>query len=131
VGAAIAAIACGVVAGASVGLLVAAVSRGAGVRPRQWLRDNAGLSRRVGGWGATGAAAVVVAGIFGDGHDRTGLAFTCIAVTLLIAIASWLVLVEPDDDGSTEAPDEPEWWPAFERELETWTRRSRLPAHRR
>jgi hypothetical protein len=58
----------------------------------------------------------------GEQHGRAALALTCLAVAFLLAAASWLLLVEPDDDGTIEGPDEPEWWPAFERELEEWTR---------
>ena len=59
-----------------------------------------------------------------------GLTLTCFAATLLIALASWLLLVEEDDDYPGETPDEPEWWPAFERELDAWTRRTRVPVGR-
>jgi len=65
-------------------------------------------------------------------HDRVALAFTCGAVALLIAFAGWLLLVESnDDDYPAETPDDPEWWPAFERDLETWTRQARVPSGHR
>jgi hypothetical protein len=128
--AAVSAIASGVVAGAWMGVLVAATSYGAGVRPRRWLRENARLSRRFCGCGVAVAGAVLVGDVLRTSHDRVALALTCVAVTLLLALATWLLLVEQDDDGSIGTPDEPEWWPAFERELEAWTRRPRVPTQR-
>ncbi len=125
--AAVAAIASSVLAGASTGILLAAAGRGGGVRPRRSLRESGQLARRCGGCVAIAAATAAIAGVLAERHERAALALTCVAVTVLIAVTSWLLLVEPDDDGPGETPDDPEWWPAFERELEVWTRRSRVP----
>jgi hypothetical protein len=127
VGAAVAAIASSILAGASTGIVLAATVRGGGFRPRRSLRERSHVARRCGGCIASAAAVATIAAALAERHERPALALTCVAVTLLIALASWLLLVEPDDGYPGETPDEPEWWPAFERELEVWTRRSRVP----
>jgi hypothetical protein len=124
----VAALASSVLAGASTGIALASVGVGGGVRPRRSLRESGQLARRGGGCIALAAATAAIASVLGEDHDRPALALTCVAVMLLIAVASWLLLVEPDDDDPGETPDEPEWWPGFERELEAWTRQSRVPA---
>jgi MFS family permease len=129
--AAIAAIASSVLAGLSAGVVAAAAALGHGVRPRRRLRERSRIATRWGGSVAIAAAAVAAAGVIAERHGRVALALTCLAVILLLALAAWLLLIERDEGGPGEAPDEPEWWPAFERELDEWTRRSRVPAHRR
>jgi hypothetical protein len=124
--AAVAAIASSVLSGLSVGVVAAAAALGHGIRPRRSLRERSRIATRCGGSVAVAAAAVAAAGVVGEEHGRAALALTCLAVAFLLAAASWLLLVEPDDGGSDDAPDEPEWWPAFERELEEWTR-GRVP----
>jgi hypothetical protein len=71
---------------------------------------------------------VTLASVMAEHHQPITLALTCLAVSVLIAVASWVLLVESDDDGPEEIPDDPEWWPAFERELADWSRRRRVPA---
>lgn len=61
-------------------------------------------------------------------YQRPGLVLTCGVVAILVGFAAWLLLVEDaDDDYPVQTPGEPEWWPAFERELEEWTRTTRTP----
>jgi hypothetical protein len=67
------------------------------------------------------------AGVLVVSHDRPALALTCVATAFLIVLSTWLLLVEEDDDYPGETPHEPEWWPAFERDLEAWTRQARVP----
>jgi hypothetical protein len=76
-------------------------------------------------------------GVAGTQHFRTALGPTCLAAALLFALATWLILIESDDHGEAKSPDEPEWWPDFERELDLWSRapkisgrpgRSKIPA---
>jgi len=126
-----AAIASSVFAGASAGVLLAALSRG-DVRPRRSLRDHGRLARPGAACVAFAATLLTVGGVEAARHDRVALAFTCVAVALLLAFASWLLLVEPDDDDyPADTPDEPEWWPAFERDFEAWSRRARVPSGHR
>jgi hypothetical protein len=126
VGAAVLALASSILAGASVGLLAARAAGGAGVRPRRWLREAGHAVAPVASCVAAAASAVAIAGGLRADDSRTTLALTCLAAAALIAFATWLVLVEADDGGSAERPDEPEWWPAFERDLDEWTR-GRVP----
>ena len=82
------------------------------------------LSLVAGAIGLLGGAAAVGA----TERLRLGLATTCVVAALLIGCAAWLLLVEADDDGgNAELPDEPEWWPQFERDLDEWTRLRRVP----
>jgi hypothetical protein len=66
-------------------------------------------------------------GIIGADQLRWALAPTCAASALLVGIASWLLLVEPDDHGEIDSWGDPHWWPQFERDLDDW-RRTRIPA---
>jgi hypothetical protein len=52
---------------------------------------------------------------------------TCLGAALLLAFATWLLLIESDDDGESRT-DDPDWWPEFERELGIWSRRLKVPA---
>ena len=131
VGVVVAAIASSIVTGAAAGALLATAGRGHGFRARQSLRRHAQAVRRGGGSIAAASVLATAACVLAVSGDRTGLVLTCFGVSLLIAFASWLLLVEEDDDHPGETPHEPEWWPAFERELDAWTRRSRVPAGRR
>jgi hypothetical protein len=126
----VAAIASSVVTGAATGALLATAGRGHGFRARQSLRRHAHAVRQGGGSVAAASVVATLACVLTVSRGRTGLALTCFAATLLIAFASWLLLVEEDDDYPGETPDEPEWWPAFERELDDWTRSTRVPAGR-
>jgi hypothetical protein len=127
VGVVVASIASSLVAGAATGIVLATVGRVNGFRARSFLRRNAPVVRR----GAVGLAAVsagaTLACVLSVGRDPAALGLTCVATWFLIALSSWLLLVEEDDDYPGEAPDEPEWWPAFERELAVWTRHWRVP----
>jgi hypothetical protein len=116
-----------VIAGISAGLFCALRTSADGVRPRRLLREHRPglepLSVIVAGCGLLGA----IAGVIGADHLRWSLAPTCAAAGLLIAIASWLVLVEPDDHGEVDSWGDPHWWPQFEQDLDEW-RRTRVPA---
>jgi hypothetical protein len=115
------------IAGISAGLFCALRASADGVRPRRVLRERRTilepLSVFVAGCGLLGA----IAGVIGADHLRWALAPTCAAAGLLIAIATWLVLVEPDDHGEIDSWGDPHWWPQFEQDLDEW-RRSRIPA---
>jgi hypothetical protein len=125
---AIAAIASTAVAGGSIGVFVAAATHAHGFRPRRSLREHGRLARRWAAIVAVAATAATIAGVVAERHQQAPLALTCLAVGLLLAVASWVVLVEADDDGADEIPEDPEWWPAFERELADWSRQRRVPA---
>jgi hypothetical protein len=116
-----------VIAGISAGLFCALRTSADGVRPRRLLREHRPalepLSVIVAGCGLLGA----IAGVIGADHLRWSLAPTCAATGLLIAIASWLVLVEPDDHGEVDSWGDPHWWPQFEQDLDEW-RRTRVPS---
>jgi hypothetical protein len=126
VGAAVLALASSTVAGASIGLVLAASGRASGVRPRAWLRRAGSGLTRAGSVAAVAASALAIVGGLGAQDSQPALALTCFGAAALIAFATWLLLVEPEDDDSTDGPNEPDWWPAFERELEDWTR-GRVP----
>lgn len=115
------------IAGISAGLFCALRASADGVRPRRVLREHRTvlepLSLIVAGTGLIGA----IAGVVGADHLRWALAPTCAAAGLLIAIASWLVLVEPDDNGEVDSWGDPHWWPQFEQDLDEW-QRTRIPA---
>ena len=114
-------------AGIASGLFCAIRATGEGVRPRRLLREHRHvlepLSAAVAGVALIGA----VIGVVGADHLRWALAPTCAAAGLLIAIASWLVLVESDDNGEVDSWGDPHWWPQFEQDLDEW-RRTRIPA---
>jgi hypothetical protein len=117
--------------GASLGVLVATAGGGRGVRPRRLLRDHR-LAVLLGGSCIACAASLAAIAAFLDvPRERTLLALTCLAVVLLLALASWVLLVESDDDDDDDTPIDPAWWPDFERELEEWTRKPRVPAGHR
>jgi drug/metabolite transporter (DMT)-like permease len=128
VGVVIAAIASSLPLGASAGMFVAASSRGS-VRPRRLLREHRALARWSGACLALAAAVVAVLAAAQVTYQRPGLLVTCGVVALLVGFVAWLLLVEEaDDDYPLQTPGEPEWWPAFERELEEWTRTTRVPS---
>ena len=80
------------------------------------------------------ALASTVAGLaasFGVAYERPALLATCVAVVALTGFATWVLLIEADDDDRFAASGEPEWWPTFERELEAWSRREPAEAPRR
>jgi hypothetical protein len=121
------AFAAALVAGISAGLFCAIRASADGVRPRRILREHRSvlepLSVAIVVIGLIGA----IAGVIGADHLRWALAPTCASAGLLVAIASWLVLVEPDDRGDIDSWGDPHWWPQFERDLDDW-QRSRIPA---
>jgi hypothetical protein len=82
--------------------------------------------------GAVAGITLVVAAIAVTSTDslRWTLAVTCLAAGALVAIATWLVSVEPDDEGDADEVVEPKWWPDFERELAEWQQSRRVPAGR-
>lgn len=116
-------------AGAAFGVLAAALAWVRDVRPRRFLRAHASALSAAAG--AIAAAAVGIAALSVTQADRLQQALvpTCAAVCLLLALATWLLLVEPDDDGGdADDADEPKWWPQFEEELADWSRKTRVPA---
>jgi hypothetical protein len=127
VGAVFVAIASSLPLGAALGVVAAALSHG-NVRPRRALREHRRLAASTGVSVAVATSAVVAVAATQVGYQRIWLALTCATVALLTAFVAWLLLVESDDDDRTDVPFEPEWWPAFERELEEWMRGSRLPS---
>jgi hypothetical protein len=87
------------------------------------------LARWSGAGFALAAAVVAALAAAQVPYHRPGLLLTCGVVALLIGFVAWLLLVEEaDDDYPLETPGEPEWWPAFERELEEWIRTTRVPS---
>src|SRR3954468_10765250 len=108
-------------------MIVATCSRGT-VRPRRVVRDHPGLVRWGGACVAFAFAVTTTAAAALVSYERAWLVATCAAVALLVGFVAWLLLVEKSDDGDpSQPPTEPEWWPAFERELDEWTR-TRVPS---
>jgi hypothetical protein len=120
------AFAAAITAGISAGLLCAIRASADGVRPRRVLREHRTVLEPLSAVMSSLALLGAVAGVVGADHLRWALAPTCAATAMLLAIASWLVLVEPDDNGEVDSWGDPQWWPEFERDLEEW-RRSRTP----
>lgn len=111
------------------GIIAATAGWVNGVRPRTVLREHSLLLSRA----AFGLASVgLVLGAIGVAEvDRlqAALGSTCAAAAFLVAIATWLLLVEPEDEGEEQdGLDEPKWWPQFEQDLADWSRQSRIPA---
>ena len=119
------------VAGVSAGVLLAVASRGNGYRARSSLRYHAVFARKSGTALAVAGSIVCGLGVSAVTRERLSLALTCLACAFLLALASWLLLVEEDDDYPCETPDEPTWWPDFERQLHDWADRDRVPAGHR
>jgi hypothetical protein len=115
------------IAGISAGLFCALRASADGVRPRRILREHRTVLEPLSAIVTCIALGGAIGGVIGADHLRWALAPTCAAAGLLIAIASWLVLVEPEDDGEIDAWGDPHWWPQFEQDLDDW-RRSRIPA---
>jgi hypothetical protein len=92
------------------------------VRPRRFVREHRPAFE---GFGfvltmvAVGVAALTVAGA---DVMRFALGVSCAAAGVLLAVASWLLLIESDDDDEPNLSPEPSWWPEFERELDEWSR---------
>jgi hypothetical protein len=128
--AALTGIGCSVLGGVSTGVLLAATTRGEGIRARAALRAHG----RTATWSAACLTLVfsvgVLAGVLSVEYNRVWLGLTCLAAMLLLTVATWLVLIETDDDDEPgEVPDDPAWWPEFECELREWAR-NRVPAGR-
>ena len=110
------------------GVLCATRGWSEGVRPRRFFREHArGTDACATALAGAGLVAATVA-ITGADRFQWTLASTCAAAGLLLAVATWLLSVEPDDEGDAEDPLEPKWWPQFERELAEWQRTNRIPA---
>lgn len=115
--------------GPAVGLLAAVLGWVKEVRPRQFLRKRSSLLSKAAALFAAAGFVLVGIGIAQADRLQAPLAPTCAAAALLLAIATWLLSVEPDDGGEeAETLDEPKWWPDFERDLADWTETTRLPA---
>jgi hypothetical protein len=115
-----------VLAGIAGGVLGATRAWADGVRPRRLIRERDGAFTAA---AFVMAIAVVVAATAIAGSDalRASLAVSCAAAAVLFAVASWLFLVEPDDDSESEPSLEPSWWPQFERDFTAWSRTRRRP----
>lgn len=121
------AFAAALIAGISAGLFCAVRASSDGVRPRRLLREHRSVLEPLSAAIACIALGGAVGGIITADHLRWALAPTCAAAALLVGIASWLLLVEPDDHGEIDSWGNPHWWPQFERDLDEW-RRTRIPA---
>jgi hypothetical protein len=115
------------IAGISAGLFCAIRASTDGVRPRRVLREHRSALEPLSVVVAAIAVLGALGGIIGADQLRWALAPTCAASALLVGIASWLLLVEPDDHGEIDSWGDPHWWPQFERDLDDW-RRTRIPA---
>jgi len=114
-------------AGVSIGVLCGTRGYAEGIRPRRFVREHRRLVEAV-GVPVTGVTVLVAAAaVAGAGGLRVSLAPSCAAAAVLVAIAAWLLVVEADDGGESEASTEPKWWPQFERELFEWSRTRRTP----
>jgi hypothetical protein len=118
-------------AGVAGGVLCAARAGAAGTRPRRWLREHRLVMERASAALTIAALGVTAYAAVAADHPRAPLAATCAATAVLLAIATWLILVERDEGGETDVWGDPKWWPQFERDLAEWTRHSRVPAGRR
>lgn len=116
-------------AGPSLGLLAATGGWVRGVCPRNFLRERRHLFQSC-ALGVVSIGCVLGAvGVVAADRLQVALGSTCAGTTLLVAIATWILLVEPDGGGEEpEGLDEPKWWPQFERDLADWTRQIRIPA---
>ena len=112
------------------GVLLAASTRRDGIRARAALREHSLLATRFAACATLILWAGGLAGVLSAERDRAWLGLTCVAAALLLAVATWLLLLETDDDYPGETPDEPAWWPGFERELREWMRTRRVPVTR-
>jgi len=92
------------------------------------LRQHDGVAECGGTCLALAGSITAAVGVLGSDYQRPAFALTCIAAALLLGFATWVLLVEPNDHYPSDTPDEPEWWPHFERELEAWTQRARVPS---
>jgi general stress protein CsbA len=128
VAAVILAIASSVMLGVSSGALAATRSH-ASLRPCRLLLEHRWLTRWSCACVALTAAIVAVLASIQVDYERAELVLTCSVVASLAGFVVWLLLVEGDDDPPAEPPDEPEWWPTFERELEEWSK-TRIPVAR-
>jgi hypothetical protein len=127
------AFAAAVIAGIAVGVLSATRGWVSGVRPRPLLRAHKIFADRA-SWTLVGICiGLTPAAIGTTDHLRATLGVTCASTALLLAVATWLLAVEPDEGGEASAEDEPRWWPEFERELDAWRResRNRVPTNSR
>jgi hypothetical protein len=111
--------------GVAVGVVSATCARGS-LRPCRRLREHGTLAMWGGGLLALAGAATIAIASAHVGYQRAFLAATCGAIVLIVAGASWLLLVETDDGDAWATDDEPEWWPTCERELEEWSRDARV-----
>lgn len=120
--AALTGLACSVLGGVSTGVLVAMTTRGEGIRPRAALRAYGRRARWCAGCLTLVFSVGVLAGVLLVEYNRVWLGLTCLAAMMLVTVATWLLLIETDDDDPGAVPDDPAWWPEFERELREWAR---------
>jgi hypothetical protein len=111
--------------GVALGVVSATCARGS-LRPCRRLREHWNLVIWTGGLLALASAATIAIAASHVEYQRAFLAATCGAIVLIVGAASWLLLVETDDGDAWATDDEPEWWPTFERELEEWSRHTRV-----
>ncbi len=122
------AFAASLLAGPSMGIIAASAGWVQGVRPRQFLRECRPLLRRCAFGFASMGLVLGAVGVAEADRLQAALGSTCAAAAFLVAIATWLLLVEPEDEGDEpNGLDEPKWWPQFEADLADWTRQTRIP----
>jgi hypothetical protein len=115
--------------GQGLGILAATADVVDGVRPRNVLRLHPRLAGRLAVILTALGVTLGAAGVADAARLRVALGITCAAAAFLLALATWVLLIEPDDEGGDRnGLDEPKWWPQFESDLHDWIRRTRIPA---
>lgn len=111
--------------GVALGVVSATCARGS-LRPCRRLREHGTVAVWVSALVALAGGAMVGVAAAQVDYQRAFLVVTCGAIVLVVAVTSWLLLVETDEGDAHASDDEPEWWPTFERDFEEWTRRTRV-----
>jgi hypothetical protein len=114
--------------GSAVGVLAATLGWVEGVQPRRLVREHVNLVTKTAFGLASAAGLAVAISVAQTDRLQAALGPTCAAAAFLLAIAAWVLAVEPEDEGEAlEELDEPKWWPQFERDLTEWRDRMRVP----